>query len=71
VPPVVAAAGRGSGRAKLATASAARRVCGMARNVPGDTGILLDRHVARTYEGTDLLQSVIVGRATTGLSAFV
>ena len=61
--------------AKLATASAARRVCGMARDVLGGNGILLDHHVARhhadieavyTYEGTDSVQSLIVGRAITG-----
>jgi glutaryl-CoA dehydrogenase len=66
--------------AKLATASAARRVCGMARDVLGGNGILLDHHVARhhadieavyTYEGTDSVQSLIVGRAITNLSAFV
>ena len=66
--------------AKLATASAARRVCGMARDILGGNGILLDHHVARhhadieavyTYEGTDSVQSLIVGRAITGLSAFV
>jgi len=66
--------------AKLVTASAARRVCGMARDVLGGNGILLDHHVARhhadieavyTYEGTDSVQSLIVGRAITGLSAFV
>ena len=84
--PAVTAAGRGPGDlphaalAKLATASAARRVCGMARDVLGGNGILLDHHVARhhadieavyTYEGTDSVQSLIVGRAITGLSAFV
>ena len=66
--------------AKLATASAARRVCAMARDILGGNGILLDHHVARhhadieavyTYEGTDSIQSLIVGRAITGLSAFV
>ncbi len=66
--------------AKLATASAARRVCADARDVLGGNGILLDHHVARhhadieavyTYEGTDSIQSLIVGRAITGLSAFV
>ena len=66
--------------AKLVTASAARRVCGMARDVLGGNGILLDHHVARhhadieavyTYEGTDSVQSLIVGRAITGISAFV
>jgi glutaryl-CoA dehydrogenase len=65
--------------AKLQTASAARRVCAMARDILGGNGILLDHHVARhhadmeavyTYEGTDTVQSLIVGRAITGLSAF-
>lgn len=66
--------------AKLVTASGARRVCAMARDILGGNGILLDHHVARhhadieavyTYEGTDSVQSLIVGRAITGLSAFV
>jgi glutaryl-CoA dehydrogenase len=66
--------------AKLATAAAARRVCADARDILGGNGILLDHHVARhhadieavyTYEGTDSIQSLIVGRAITGLSAFV
>lgn len=65
--------------AKLHTAAAARRVCSMARDVLGGNGILLDHHVARhhadieavfTYEGTDSVQSLIVGRAITGISAF-
>ena len=51
-----------------------------ARDILGGNGILLDHHVARhhadieavyTYEGTDSIQSLIVGRAITGLSAFV
>jgi glutaryl-CoA dehydrogenase len=66
--------------AKLATAEGARRVVAMARDILGGNGILLDNHVARhhadmeavyTYEGTDHIQSLIVGRAVTGLSAFV
>jgi glutaryl-CoA dehydrogenase len=65
--------------AKLQTASAARRVCALARDILGGNGILLDHHVARhhadmeavyTYEGTDTVQSLIVGRAITGHSAF-
>lgn len=65
--------------AKLHTAAGARRVCAMARDILGGNGILLDHHVARhhadmeavyTYEGTDSVQSLIVGRAITGLSAF-
>ena len=65
--------------AKLSTAEGARRVCAQARDMLGGNGILLDHHVARhhadmeavyTYEGTDTVQSLIVGRAVTGLSAF-
>jgi glutaryl-CoA dehydrogenase len=65
--------------AKLQTAAAARRVCGLARDVLGGNGILLEYHVARhladveatyTYEGTDSVQSLIVGREITGVSAF-
>ena len=65
--------------AKLHTAAGARRVCAMARDILGGNGILLDHHVARhhadieavyTYEGTDSIQSLIVGRAITGLNAF-
>jgi glutaryl-CoA dehydrogenase len=66
--------------AKLTTAEGARRVCAMARDMLGGNGILLDHHVARhladveavyTFEGTDTVQALIVGRAITGLSAFV
>jgi glutaryl-CoA dehydrogenase len=65
--------------AKLNTAAGARRVCALARDLLGGNGILLDHHVARhhsdveavyTFEGTDTVQSLIVGRAITGMSAF-
>ena len=65
--------------AKLNTGDGARRVCAMARDILGGNGILLDHHVARhhadieavyTYEGTDSIQSLIVGRAITGINAF-
>jgi glutaryl-CoA dehydrogenase len=65
--------------AKLNTAAGARRVCAMARDLLGGNGILLDHHVARhhadveavyTFEGTDTVQALIIGRALTGLSAF-
>lgn len=65
--------------AKLHTASAARRVLADARDLLGGNGLLLEYHVARhhadieavyTYEGTDTVQSLIVGRDITGLSAF-
>jgi glutaryl-CoA dehydrogenase len=65
--------------AKLHTASAARRVLADARDLLGGNGLLLDYHVARhhadmeavyTYEGTDTVQSLIVGREITGIAAF-
>jgi glutaryl-CoA dehydrogenase len=65
--------------AKMHTASKARAVCLDARDILGGNGLLLDFHVARhmtdmevvhTYEGTDSIQSLIVGRDVTGISAF-
>src|SRR6266568_5101082 len=65
--------------AKMHNAATARRVVADARDVLGGNGILLENHVARhqadmeavfTYEGTDSIQSLIVGREITGLSAF-
>jgi glutaryl-CoA dehydrogenase len=65
--------------AKMQNARKAREVCAMARDVLGGNGVLLDYHVARhltdmeivhTYEGTDSIQSLLVGRDITGLSAF-
>jgi glutaryl-CoA dehydrogenase len=57
----------------------ARQVCADARDILGGNGILLENHVARhqadmeavyTYEGTDTVQALIVGREITGLQAF-
>ncbi len=65
--------------AKLHTATGARRVLADARDLLGGNGLLLDYHVARhhadmeavyTYEGTDTVQSLIVGREITGIGAF-
>jgi glutaryl-CoA dehydrogenase len=65
--------------AKLQTAAGGRRTCATARDILGGNGILLEHHVARhhadmeavyTYEGTDSVQSLIVGRAITGRAAF-
>ncbi|MGD8150700.1 acyl-CoA dehydrogenase family protein [Ornithinimicrobium sp. Y1694] len=65
--------------AKLHCGRAAREVCATARDLLGGNGILLDHHVARhfadieatyTYEGTDTVQSLLVGRQVTGMSAF-
>jgi len=50
-----------------------------ARDLPGGNGILLDFHVVRhmvdieaihTFEGTEAMQTPIVGRDITGVSAF-
>jgi glutaryl-CoA dehydrogenase len=68
-----------SSLAKLHTAHAARRVCAEARDLMGGNGLLLDYQVARhladieatyTYEGTDTIQALIVGREITGMQAF-
>ncbi|WP_237739963.1 acyl-CoA dehydrogenase family protein [Serinicoccus marinus] len=65
--------------AKLHTTTVAREVVGIARDMLGGNGILLDHHVARhfadleatyTYEGSRTVQSLLVGRSVTGTSAF-
>ena len=65
--------------AKMYTAQKARNICMEARDILGGNGLLLEYHVARhmtdmevvhTYEGTDSIQSLIIGRDVTGLSAF-
>ena len=65
--------------AKMYHAQKARQVCLDARDILGGNGLLLEYHVARhltdmevvhTYEGTDSIQSLIVGRDITGLPAF-
>jgi glutaryl-CoA dehydrogenase len=65
--------------AKMNHAQKARQVCLDARDILGGNGLLLDNHVARhltdmevvhTYEGTDSIQSLIIGRDLTGISAF-
>ncbi|WP_298589097.1 acyl-CoA dehydrogenase family protein [uncultured Kocuria sp.] len=65
--------------AKLTAAKKARWVVSTARDILGGNGLLLENEVARhltdmevvyTYEGTDSMQSLIVGRAITGVSAF-
>jgi glutaryl-CoA dehydrogenase len=56
----------------------ARQICLDARDILGGNGLLLDYHVARhltdmevvhTYEGTDSIQALLVGRDITGISA--
>ena len=65
--------------AKSHAARVARMIAAQARTILGGDGILLTRHVARhladveavfTYEGTDDVQVLLVGRAITGISAF-
>ena len=66
--------------AKLHNVRRAKAICTTARDIMAGNGLLIENHVARhmtdmeivdTYEGTDSIQSLIVGRALTGLSAFV
>jgi glutaryl-CoA dehydrogenase len=65
--------------AKMHCAATARTVCQDARDMMGGNGLLLENHVARhladvevtyTYEGTDTVQALIVGREITGTQAF-
>ena len=65
--------------AKMNNARLAREVVAEAREMLGGNGILLEYHIARhhadieavfTYEGTDTIQSLIVGRDITGIQAF-
>lgn len=66
--------------AKVFTAARCRDVVALARDLHGGNGILLENHVARyfcdteaiySYEGTNEINSLIVGRDVTGLGAFV
>jgi glutaryl-CoA dehydrogenase len=65
--------------AKLNNTTKAREVAAEARNLLGGNGILLDYHVMRhmadmeaifTLEGTETIQTLIVGRDITGAGAF-
>ena len=65
--------------AKMNNTSKARQVIAEARDLLGGNGILLDFHVMRhladiesihTYEGTETIQTLIVGRDITGVGAF-
>ena len=68
-----------AGLAKLHNTSKARGVLSEARDLLGGNGVLLDFHVIRhmldieaihTFEGTEAMQTLIVGRDITGVSAF-
>jgi len=65
--------------AKMNNTGKARQVILDARDLLGGNGILLDYHVMRhladiesihTYEGTETIQTLIVGRDITGVAAF-
>jgi glutaryl-CoA dehydrogenase len=65
--------------AKMNNAMKARAIVDEARDMLGGNGILLEYHIARhqadmeavvTYEGTDSIQSLIIGREITGKQAF-
>jgi len=65
--------------AKMNNTRKARQVIAEARDLLGGNGILLDFHVIRhmadiesihTYEGTETIQTLIVGRDITGVGAF-
>ncbi|MGO4957606.1 acyl-CoA dehydrogenase family protein [Luteococcus sp. Sow4_B9] len=65
--------------AKLHNTRAARRIAAEARDMLGGSGILLENHVMRqmvdieamhTFEGTESIQSLILGKRITGIGAF-
>jgi glutaryl-CoA dehydrogenase len=68
-----------AGLAKMHNTRKARQITADARDMLGGNGILLDHHVIRhmadmeaihTFEGTETIQALIVGRDLTGISAF-
>ncbi len=68
-----------AGLAKMNNTRKAREVIADARDMLGGNGILLDFHVMRhmadieaihTFEGTETMQALIVGRDVTGVGAF-
>ena len=65
--------------AKMHNGRKARAIVAEARDMLGGNGILLDYHVMRhmvdieaiyTYEGTEHIQTLLVGRDITGVGAF-
>lgn len=66
--------------AKMVCTVKMRETVGLARELLGGNGILLDHHIGRfvadaeaiySYEGTREVNALIVGRAVTGLGAFI
>lgn len=65
--------------AKYHNTRAAREIAALGRDMLGGNGILLENHVIRhmadieaihTYEGTESVQALLIGRDLTGVSAF-
>ncbi|WP_420120245.1 acyl-CoA dehydrogenase family protein [Nakamurella sp.] len=65
--------------AKYTNTRGARELAAIARDLLGGNGILLENHVIRhladieslhTYEGTESIQALLIGRDLTGISAF-
>lgn len=68
-----------AGLAKMHNTRTARKILSDARDLLGGNGILLENHVVRhwadieaihTFEGTETIQTLIVGRDITGIGAF-
>jgi glutaryl-CoA dehydrogenase len=68
-----------AGLAKFNNTRKAREVIALARDMLGGNGVLLENHVIRhmgdievihTFEGTETMQALIVGRDITGIGAF-
>jgi len=66
--------------AKMNNAAKARQIVALSREILGGNGILLENHIARhfadmeavyTYEGTNEINTLVVGREITGIAAFV
>lgn len=66
--------------AKMNNAAKARQIVAVAREIFGGNGILLENHIARhfadveavyTYEGSNEVNMLVVGREITGFAAFV
>lgn len=72
--------GPGASLGKYTATRTARSMAANARDLLGGNGILVENRVARhfadiealhTYEGTETVQALIIGREITGMSAFV
>lgn len=68
-----------AGLAKMHNTRTARKILSESRDLLGGNGILLENHVVRhwadieaihTFEGTETMQTLIVGRDITGMGAF-